>query len=126
MSVPRRWWLTPCGLDCFRCPIHLRAEEELDYWRGQGVDPDEIRCDGCRSDRSGEHWSPKCKVLHCCVDIKGLEFCAQCDELPCSILIEWIGGMEHHAQAVERLKEMKAEGVETWIEEALRQGKSKK
>jgi hypothetical protein len=56
-------------------------------------------------------------VLHCCVDIKGLEFCAQCDELPCSILTEWIGGIEHHAEAVERLKEMKERGVEEWLKE---------
>jgi hypothetical protein len=55
-------------------------------------------------------------VLHCCIDSKGFEFCAQCDELPCSILEEWIGGIEHHAKAVGRLKEMKEMGVEKWME----------
>jgi hypothetical protein len=115
MDRPNRWWLTPCGLDCSSCSIHLRTEEELDYWRGQNVDLEKIRCDGCRSDRKGDHWSPQCKILICCVDEKGLEFCSQCDEFPCHILEEWIGGMDHHAKAVEKLKEMKEMGTEEWL-----------
>ncbi len=65
MSGPntRRYWLSPCGLDCGACSIDFRTEEELDYCRKKGADIDAIRCDGCRSERSGSHWSADCKIL---------------------------------------------------------------
>lgn len=111
----RRWFVTPCGLDCYQCPIRLRTEEELDYWRQQHVDPDTIRCDGCRSDRQGHHWSPDCNILQCCVYDRGYEFCAECPDFPCTALKNWGEEYEHHARAVERLNEMKTTGVEMWL-----------
>lgn len=119
MRESRRWFLTPCGLDCFNCSIRLRTDEELDYWRGRNVDTDKIRCDGCRSDRSGHHWSPQCKILQCCVYDKKLEFCAECPDFPCHSLEEWGKEYDHHAKAVERLKEMKATGAEEWVRQHI-------
>jgi hypothetical protein len=113
----RRWWLTPCGLDCSQCSIHLRTDEELDYWRKKNVDPDKIRCDGCRSDREGHHWSPDCKILQCCVDGRGLEFCARCPDFPCRVLEEWARKYDHHARAVKNLFKMKETGIDNWIKE---------
>lgn len=115
MKRPKRWFVTPCGLDCSTCPIRLRTKEELDYWREQSVDPDKIRCDGCRSDRTGHHWSPDCKILQCCVYERHLEFCAQCTDFPCSLLEEWIDNYEHHEQAVQRLHDMKETGIDAWL-----------
>lgn len=117
MEESRRWWLACCGLDCGQCSIHLRTDEELDYWRQKDVDLDLIRCDGCRSDREGHHWSPDCKVLQCCLYERGLESCAQCPDLPCHILDEWGKSQEHHAEAVLRLIEMKETGIERWLAE---------
>jgi hypothetical protein len=117
MEESRRWWLACCGLDCGKCSIHLRTEEELSYWRDEGVDLDGIRCDGCRSDRQGRHWAPDCRVLQCCVYEHGLEFCSQCPDLPCEIVDEFAEGYEHHAWAVKRLIEMKEAGVEDWLAE---------
>ena len=115
MDEPRRWWLACCGLDCGTCSIHLRTEEELSHWRDRGVDPDEIRCDGCRSDPQGHHWSPDCRILRCCLHERGLEFCSQCPDLPCAIVEQFADGYEHHAWAVKRLIEMKERGVEEWL-----------
>lgn len=117
MEKSRRWWLTPCGLDCTQCSIHLRTEEELEYWRKQNVDPETIRCDGCRSDRKGHHWSPDCEILQCCVYERALEFCAQCPDFLCSKLEEWGKEYEHHARGVEKLKEMRAKGIEAFLSE---------
>lgn len=119
MSEERRWFLTPCGLDCFNCSIRLRTDEELNYWRSRNVDTDKIRCDGCRSDRGGHHWSPQCRILQCCVYDKKLEFCAECPEFPCSSIETWGRAYDHHAKAVERLKEMKKVGVEQWVGQYL-------
>jgi len=111
----RRWWLAPCSLNCGTCPIHLRTDEELAYWREKEVDLEKIRCDGCRSDRKGHHWAPDCKILQCCVYERGFEFCSQCPDLPCEILEEWAAEYEHHAGAVKTLVEMKKEGIEKWL-----------
>jgi len=116
---PRRWFLSVCGLDCDHCTIHLRTKEELDYWRSQNADLDKIRCDCCRSERKeGKHWSWDCKLVECCVDKKGLEFCAQCPDLDsCALVREFAESQEDHAAAVARLKEMRQAGVERWLSE---------
>ena len=113
----RRWFFTPCGLDCYDCPIRLRTKEELDYWTQQKVDLEKIRCGGCRSERNEDHWSPQCKILQCCVYERGYEFCAQCQDFPCPILEVWAKEYEHHAQAVEALKKMKDIGIDEWLKE---------
>ena len=114
-----RWFLSVCGLDCGRCTIHLRTKEELDYWRSQNADLDKIRCDCCRSERKeGKHWSWDCDLVECCVDKKGLEFCAQCPGLDsCTLVREFAESQEDHAAAVVRLKEMRQAGVERWLSE---------
>jgi len=115
MKNLKRWYVSPCGLNCAQCPIHLRTEEELNYWREQNVDPDKVRCDGCRSNRKGDHWAPECNILDCCVYTKRLEFCAECPELPCSMLEEWAAPYEHHRQALQTLLEIKRSGIENWL-----------
>ena len=116
-NPPRRWYFTPCGLDCYGCSIRLRTEDELKYWVQQKVDLEKIRCDGCRSDRSKNHWSPTCKILECCVYRCKHEFCAQCSDFPCRILEDWGKEYEHHGQAVAHLKAMSEMGLEQWLEE---------
>ena len=115
MKRERRRFLTPCGLDCYSCSIRLRTDEELKYWQEQGVDPDTIRCNGCRSDRSGHHWSPQCRILQCCVYERAYEFCAECPDFPCDELETWGDQYEHHGKAVERLRAMKQTGIEKWL-----------
>jgi hypothetical protein len=47
---------------------------------------------------------------------KELSYCAQCDEFPCKILLNWAAEYSGHTKAVERLKEMKKQGVVQWLE----------
>ncbi len=113
----RRWFLTPCGLDCYDCSIRLRTKEELNYWARQNVDLDKIRCDGCRSSRKKNHWSPNCEILQCCVYERKLEFCAECQDFPCDNIRDWAKEHKHHAEAVKRLEEIKNIGIEEWLQE---------
>ncbi len=119
LDKPRRWYLGVCGLDCGPCPIHLRDQEELDYWKSQSVDVAKVRCDCCRSERKeGSHWSSDCKLVECCIDRKGLEFCAECAELDsCPLIRDFAERYEHHRQAVARLRKMRRVGVERWLAE---------
>lgn len=114
-APPRRYWLAACGLDCGACSIHLRTEEELAHWRSQDVDPDLVRCDGCRSDPKACHWSGDCAIRACCLEERGLAFCAECPDLPCDALRRWGEAWAHHARAVEQLIAMRALGVAAWL-----------
>ena len=111
-----RWYFTPCGLDCYDWPIRLRTDDELSYWVQQLVDPEKIGCDGCRLDRSKNHWAPDCEIQECSVHKRKDEFCAQCPDFQCQILKDWSKEYEHHAQAVADLKAMKEMGIEQWFE----------
>jgi hypothetical protein len=108
-----------CGLDCMTCSIHLRTEEELDYWRSRNVDLDKVACNGCRSDESACHWSGDCVLLNCCLYEKELDFCGECSDFPCDKVLDWAGEWEHHRTAVEQMKEMKTLGKDRWIEQRL-------
>ena len=115
-SIEKRW-LGACGLSCHTCPIHLRAENVLAFFKSRNVDPDQVGCDGCRSSRDGRHWSSDCRILACCVHQKGLACCSECETFPCDRLDEWASGDEHHQQAVARLRDMKARGTLAWLSE---------
>ena len=104
-----------CGLECHKCDIlqatnDPKIAQEIADWfkkeRNEDVKPADIRCMGCKGDRT-KHWSPDCWIVQCCVDKKGLEFCYQCDEFPCEKLVEWSKGCEGYGKALERLKEMR-------------------
>ncbi len=112
-----------CGLDCTDCeirnvPTDADAAECVAAWfrsmgwlkENEGV-PEIIErrmyCKGCRGDRS-LHWSADCEILQCCVDEKKLEFCYECDDFVCERLDTWARGRSDGAEALARLRSMKA------------------
>ena len=96
----------PCGLYCGVCVDFLKHES----------------CHGCScicgSCASLEH-RENCDIHRCCVEEKGFDTCKECDELPCSKLIQfcyspiWL----HHMPAIENLKRQKAIGTKKWLSE---------
>jgi hypothetical protein len=104
-----------CGLDCEQCDIRWASDDpELartiadwlkQHWSPQ-VKSEDVHCSGCKGDRA-KHWSADCWILQCCVDRKGLEFCYQCQDFPCSGLEEWAKGDKRYEKALSRLKKMK-------------------
>lgn len=111
-----------CGLDCGACdirlvPIDQDAARRVVAWfhKMAWLEEDEgvaeiiergMYCFGCRGDRS-VHWTPDCPLLICCVDERGLEHCAQCDEFVCEKLEAFASdGQQSHKEAVERLKQV--------------------
>lgn len=103
-----------CGLICDECHIFRAtgdpeiAQRIADWFkqeRDTKVNPEEVRCSGCKGDRT-KHWSPDCWILNCCVDKNGLESCNQCDDFPCGKLNEWAESDEKYGEALNRLKEI--------------------
>ena len=107
--------IAACGLDCTGCDIRRATDSpELAHriadWfkehQSTEIDPQDVHCLGCKADRS-QHWSADCWILECCGDKKGLEFCYECQDFPCSRLNEWAKGNKRYEKALGRLKEMK-------------------
>ena len=115
-------YIAPCGVNCLNCKIHesnlteeykAKAAEHLD------VSPDKVRCRGCRPEQG------KCKLLpsECatwlCTREKGVTYCFECDEFPCTLLAPSAKGAHllHNAKLY-NLCRMKFFGIDAWLEES--------
>ena len=121
-----------CGLYCGTCPNCLAYQENdteqlEEISRRTNIPVSEIRCDGCLSDKV----MPQC--VECshgfrrCAEDKNVTWCFQCSEFPCQRLEDFtdghiIDGISHHAHVIEDLKDMKAHGIEQWLEKQERAG----
>jgi len=125
------WLISICGLNCAVCDIHLagrgheKIRDEIVEWfrkqRNQTIDPEKIKCEGCRGPPDA-HWSADCKMLQCARK-RGIQYCFECSEFPCTLLNEFSAdGVAHHKRTVENMKKMKEVGIETWIEDQKRKG----
>ena len=86
-----------CGYNCHLCAarsddINIR-KKLVEAWRKylghQNYTPENVVCKGCRS--KGDKIADKqCKVRPC-VQEKGLESCAQCEEFPCKKISKLMG-----------------------------------
>jgi hypothetical protein len=107
--------IAACGLDCTECDIRRAtdnpelAHKIADWFKEHQaieMNPQDVRCLGCKGDRA-QHWSADCWILECCVDKNALQFCYQCQGLPCDKLNEWAEEEKRYEEALSRLKEMK-------------------
>jgi len=75
-----------CGLSCEVCTVYIASQEDparLARLAGRfGVAPDELHCDGCRSDRRSVHCRT-CEFV-ACAEGRGIDFCGQCADYPCA------------------------------------------
>jgi Protein of unknown function (DUF3795) len=96
----------PCGLYCGACVDYLEYKS----------------CHGC-----GCIWGAcatiehhvDCDIYKCCVEKEHLETCKDCDELPCSRLIQFCYSpiWTHHLPVIENLRKQKITGINKWLEE---------
>ena len=86
-----------CGLDCSECEAYLATQADDDRQRAETakawsarynaeIKPEQINCDGCRSDgRKFFYCATMCELRQCGLN-KGVDNCAGCDEYPCQKL----------------------------------------
>ncbi len=114
--------MAACGLECRTCPLRLApsdpdaARTVVAWFQGQGwlaegegmeqVLERRMYCTGCHGARN-THWSADCWILACCVDRRGHDHCAQCEDFPCDRLVEWAQGNEGYAIALARLRDLR-------------------
>jgi len=82
--------MAPCGIHCGLCPLYKALSDEKlrdNLAQMMNVPPEKTTCQGCRAVEG------HCPVIgeRCatfvCVQEKGVEFCYECSEFPCSKLM---------------------------------------
>lgn len=89
-----------CGLVCSSCPAYIATQNDDDEARAQtaayylkkfGLEmkPEEINCDGCKSD-GGKliGYCQVCSIRRCCRD-RNLDNCSVCEDQPCEDLAKF-------------------------------------
>ncbi len=108
-----------CGLYCGACSFRVAFEENNrdhvthmpTYYDLLKNDPLEF-CPGCRlENKCGE-----CAIRDCAMN-KGIEYCSQCNDFPCSKSIRFNSdGKPHHGESISNLNLLREIGEEKWLD----------
>ncbi|MBD3406253.1 MAG: DUF3795 domain-containing protein [Candidatus Lokiarchaeota archaeon] len=84
-----------CGIDCQECPAYVAKRNDDNYLREKtakewssdewSVKPEELNCDGCKSDGELFRHCSVCEVRSCASG-KRVQTCAHCDGYICDKL----------------------------------------
>ena len=118
-DLETRKFAAVCGLFCPGCTIYIGSTEEPDRLaRTAGrfnVSIEEARCYGCRSDVNS-FYCQACEIKKC-ADERGVEFCAFCEDYPCTMLKEFQAQLPHRAELFEDGERVREVGFDQWFEE---------
>ena len=120
--MDKRHLIAPCGLACFNCQF---LEENITDQIRQGISEvrdipiEETGCKGCREEGGYcKYVKYDCKTWKC-VQEKGIEFCSDCNQFPCSYLAPTLKGANFpHNMKVYNLCRIRLIGIDAWIEES--------
>ena len=121
--------LTYCGMSCSKCPIFAATKADDDElrkkiareWSSQyaeilqtfGVDrlnPEDINCNGCRSDEGHFKGCRKCAIKPCCQERK-LATCAGCREYESCDSLKGFFSFEVHKPAKKNLDRIRRRSI---------------
>lgn len=90
-----------CGIPCTECDTYLATRNEGDKARAEVAEqwskrfkmnftPEDINCDGCKSEGGALFKSCAVCEIRKCGTTKGIENCAHCDEYTCEKLDQFL------------------------------------
>lgn len=117
--------ISPCGLDCFNCPLfHSKNNNELKEKISQNMNIplETCFCEGCRIEEgkiSAFDFKETCPIYECTKN-KDIEFCYECDDFPCKLLQPCadMSNLVPHNLKIYNLALIKKIGIEEWSKKA--------
>lgn len=119
--------VTPCGYCCLSCPSYVDSQctDEIAIQKEAAranlpVEQVLKSCRGCRPMQGKPFGDTLCQTYDCCVNVKGLEFCYQCDEFPCLKLAPISAGAEvrRHNTKIYNLLMLQKLGLDEYIRQS--------
>ena len=111
-----------CGLFCKACTVYIATREDPERLKAIatrfGVSPDEMHCEGCRSNRRSIVCR-SCEFTACAVE-KGVAFCNACDTYPCDNLKTFKNDKPHRIELFDDNERIRTAGEEVWFQEMER------
>ena len=103
-----------CGLNCSKCEAHIATQENDDVKREETarkwsklyaaeIKPDQINCNGCKSDGVKFFHCDACDIRQCCLS-KSVDNCAVCEEYICDKLSGFIKLAPEAGTALENIR----------------------
>jgi len=124
MNEEKLQLVAPCGYCCLSCASyeHSVCNDEIAIQREAtraNLPVEKLRgvCAGCRPMQGAPHKNMLCKTYDCCVNIKGLNFCFQCEDFPCLKLapISDMADVRRHNTKIYNLLMLKKLGLDEYI-----------
>lgn len=122
-----------CGLYCGTCPNFLAFEKndrimQKELSCSKGFSMEEIRCEGCLSDKVSNHCASCRHGFRQCAADHEVTWCFQCADFPCQRLEDFrhvhvVNGISHHIHVIDDLTYMKNHGIENWLNQQENKGK---
>ncbi len=110
-----------CGLLCSACGFYIGTQEDPARLERMapllGMEPERLRCDGCRSDRR-LFYCNRCHMFACAAE-RGYSFCGECPESPCPQLEAFVEERPHRADIPRHLARIAEIGGEAWTAEVV-------
>jgi hypothetical protein len=103
-----------CGLYCGNCLYYINTKKGVGTVQKDG---NIAFCEGCNSPVNTPHCS-HCSIKDCNRS-KGLSYCLQCNDYPCSIITEFIEQKDYsyHKDVPEMMERLKEIGPDAWYKE---------
>lgn len=109
-----------CGLFCEACTAYIATRDDPARLKELAerfqFPEEELKCLGCRSEKRGPYCRI-CKMCVCAAD-RGIDFCVECEEYPCSELKQFQSAAPHRIELWNDLERIKTVGYQSWAEEA--------
>jgi len=114
----RRELAAYCGLYCGNCETRRAwkdkdADSLMREAEESGRPVEEIHCDGCKSD-DVIFWCRQCRIKDCAVG-KSLQFCSDCSDFPCQLILEFEHSRPHHEGVIQELRRIRESGIDGWL-----------
>lgn len=114
--------VAPCGINCGTCECYMSKDSPklMEYLVSRGLNREKLPCPGCRFVEGN---CPAIRITcatYTCFQVKGIEFCYECSNYPCSKLNPAADRAEilpHNSKAF-NLSFIQHQGLEKFIEKS--------
>jgi len=107
-----------CGLYCGACQCLIATELDVleSFAQNSEMSAEDLRCQGCKSDVHAV-FCKNCTFKECALSRK-IEYCFQCGDYPCEMLVALQKDeCQHHSIVIENLSYLQKHGVKTWLDQ---------